>query len=412
MSASARKPALGFICVTMVLLMFGYGLIIPVLPNLVTQFEGGSIAAGSRSYGNLIGIFALMQFVCSPILGALSDQFGRRRVLLITLTGLSIDYVIMGASRSIAWLYVGRMISGATAGAIATCNAYIADIMPPEKRAQGYGLLNAAFGLGFVIGPVPGGLLGEANLRLPFFVAAGCVLLNLVYGAAVLPESLPVERRRPFQWKRANAVGGLLALRRFRGVLPLASALFITTFASSMLQAIWVLYTGYRFGWSTAQVGTSLAMVGISMAIVQSVLVKPIIARTGERRALILGLGISAIEMTAYGSISQGWMMYLVIVFGSLGGIAGPAAQALMTRQVAADEQGKLQGAVSSLYSLAYIFAPLLASWSFGACIAPAAKFRIPGIAFYEAALLIAVAIPLCWRATRHAREVASPAAA
>jgi DHA1 family tetracycline resistance protein-like MFS transporter len=404
---SPRKPALGFIFVTLVLLILGYGIIIPVLPGLVTKFEGGNIAEGSTYYGTLVGVFACMQFISSPILGSLSDRFGRRRVILIALAGSAIDYVVMGLAPSMAWMFVARIISGATAGALATCNAYIADVTPPEKRAQGYGLVGAAFGLGFIIGPAVGGILGDVTIlhpfyiekgRLPFFVAAVCVGINWLYGALVLPESLPVENRRPFSWLRANPVGSLLALRRFRGVMDLAFMYFIFNFANTMLQSIWVLYTGYRYQWSTREVGLSLTFIGVMAVVVQGGLVRRIISWTGERRGLVLGLLVSGTVLVGYGSATQGWMVYCLVLFGCWGGIAGPSAQSLITKHVPANEQGALQGSLIGLTSLGAIFAPVFATWSFGKCIADGARWHIPGIAFYEASALVVVALVLAWR--------------
>jgi MFS transporter, DHA1 family, tetracycline resistance protein len=393
-----RRPALGFIFVTLVLLVLGFGIIIPVLPGLVTQFNGGSVAKGSDSYGWLVGVFAAMQFVASPVLGSLSDRFGRRKVILLALAGSAIDYVIMGLAPSLGWLFAARVISGMTAGALATCNAYIADVTPPEGRAQGFGIVGAAFGLGFVIGPAIGGLLGQVNLRLPFFVAAGCVGINWLYGAFVLPESLAAANRRPFSWKRANPVGSLLALRRFRGVVDLAWMYFIYMFGNSMLQSIWVLYTGYRYHWSTMQVGLSLTFIGVMAVVVQGGLVKRIIAWTGERRGLVIGLLISAFVMAAYGTATEGWMIYCLVLIGAWGGIAGPSAQALITKHVPANEQGALQGSLSGLVSLAGVFAPILAAWSFGKGIADGAHWHLPGVAFYEAAALMLVALGLAFR--------------
>jgi MFS transporter, DHA1 family, tetracycline resistance protein len=397
-SPAPRKPAVGFIFVTLVLLMVGVGIIIPVLPGLITQFKGGSVAEGSDSYGSLVGVFAAMQFVASPVLGSLSDRYGRRRVILLALTGSAIDYLVMGFAPNMAWLFVARMISGATAGSLAACNAYIADVTPPERRAQAYGLVGAAFGIGFVIGPAIGGFLGQFGLRLPFFAAAGCVGINAMYGAFFLPESLPPETRRPFSWKRANPVGSLLALRRFRGVVDLAWMYFIFNFANTMLQSVWVLYTGWRFGWTTLQVGLSLAYIGVLAIVVQGGLVKRIIAWTGERKGLVIGLGISAIAMAGYGTVTKGWMLYALATFGALGGIAGPSAQALLTKHVPANEQGALQGSLSGLTSLAYIFGPLIAAWSFGKCIADSATWHIPGIAFYESSVCILIALALAFR--------------
>jgi DHA1 family tetracycline resistance protein-like MFS transporter len=405
-----RKPALGFIFVTLVLLMLGVGIIIPVLPELIKDFKGGSVAEGSSSYGWLVGAFATMQFVASPILGSLSDRFGRRKVILLALTGSAIDYVVMGLAPNMVWLFIARMISGATAGSLAACNAYIADVTPPGKRAQAYGLVGVAFGLGFVIGPAVGGLLGQVSHRLPFFAAAGCVAVNALYGAFVLPESLSVENRRPFSWARANPVGSLLALRRFRGVVDLAWMYFIFNFANTMLQSVWVLYTGYRFGWTTLQVGMSLTYVGVVAVVVQGGLVKRIIAWTGERRGLVLGLLVSAVAMAGYGTVPKGWMFYVLGTIGGLGGIAGPAAQALLTKHVPPNEQGALQGSLSGLTSLAYVFGPAISAWSFGMCIAEHAVVHLPGIAFYEASACILVALALALRSFKLDDQLAARA--
>jgi DHA1 family tetracycline resistance protein-like MFS transporter len=397
-ATTPRKPALGFIFVTLVLIMLGVGIIIPVLPALVTQFKGGDISAGSQSYGWLIGIFGAMQFIASPILGSLSDRFGRRKVILVALVGTAVDYTIMGWAPTLGWLFVGRTISGITAGALATCNAYVADVTPPEKRAQGYGLVGAAIGLGFIIGPSIGGLLGNQNPRLPFFVAAGCVAVNALYGAFVLPESLLPENRRNFSWRRANPVGALLAMRRFRGVLDLAWMYFIFMFGQSMLQTIWALYTNYRFHWLPRDVGISLTFIGVTTVVVQGGLVKRIIGWTGERKGLVTGLLVSAAAMAGYGSATQGWMMYAIMLFGAVAGISGPAAQALITKHVPPSEYGAIQGSLSRLQSLSYVFAPVLGAWSFGSCIAAGARWHVPGITFYEASALMLVALALALR--------------
>jgi DHA1 family tetracycline resistance protein-like MFS transporter len=397
-ATTPRKPALGFIFVTLVLIMLGVGIIIPVLPALVTQFKGGDISAGSQSYGWLIGIFGAMQFIASPILGSLSDRFGRRKVILVALVGTAVDYTIMGWAPTLGWLFVGRTISGITAGALATCNAYVADVTPPEKRAQGYGLVGAAIGLGFIIGPSIGGLLGNQNPRLPFFVAAGCVAVNALYGAFVLPESLLPENRRNFSWRRANPVGALLAMRRFRGVLDLAWMYFIFMFGQSMLQTIWALYTNYRFHWLPRDVGISLTFIGVTTVVVQGGLVKRIIGWTGERKGLVTGLLVSAAAMAGYGSATQGWMMYAIMLFGAVAGISGPAAQALITKHVPPSEYGAIQGSLSGLQSLSYVFAPVLGAWSFGSCIAAGARWHVPGITFYEASALMLVALALALR--------------
>jgi DHA1 family tetracycline resistance protein-like MFS transporter len=397
-SAPTRQPALGFIFVTVVFSVLGFGLLIPVLPELVKQFQGGNVAEGSHSYGTLISVFALMQFIGSPILGSLSDRFGRRKVILIALVGSSIDYVVMANAPNLTWLFVARMIAGLTAGVLATANAYVADVTPPEKRAHGFGLIGAAFGIGFIIGPLIGGLLGSVNLRLPFWAAAGCAALNWLYGFFVLPESLDPAHRREFSWKRANPVGAVLALRRFPAVLGLAWSYFILTLAQTMLFSIWVLYTGYRFHWGPAQVGWSLMFVGVISALVQAGLAKRVIARIGDIRGIILGLLLSITAQTLYGLATEGWMIYAIIVFGSCAGIAGPAMQSYITKHVPANEQGAVQGIYSGLASLAGIPGPLIATWSFSWAIAAGNPIHLPGITFFEGATLVLLALVLAVR--------------
>jgi DHA1 family tetracycline resistance protein-like MFS transporter len=401
MSAStARQPALGFIFVTLVLAMLGGGLVIPVLPGLVTQFEGGDIAEGSHWYAWIIGAFALMQFIGSPIIGALSDRYGRRRVLLIALAGSSIDYVIMALAPNVGWLLVARMISGLTAAVLPTANAYVADVTPPEKRAHAFGLLGAAFGLGFVLGPVIGGLLGQFSLRLPFWAAAGFAMLNFCYGAFVLPESLKPENRRAFDWRRANPFSALLALRRFPAVLGLAGTHLIFWLAQTLLHATWVLYMGYRFHWSTGQIGGSFALVGVCSALVQAVLVKRLLPSLGERRAVAIGFTLAIVAYLAYGLSTQGWMIYATIVFASLSGIAGPALQSYISRHVPANEQGSVQGAFASLTSVAYVIGLPAGAWSFAAAVAPGSVWPV-GIAFFESTVLMVLALALAMRSFR-----------
>lgn len=404
MSAPApvgRKPALGFIFVTVVLTVLGFGLLIPVLPELVREFRGGDVSAGSHSYGWLVSIYALMQFAGAPILGALSDRFGRRKIILVALAGAGLDYAAMALAPSLTLLFVARMVGGLTAGLMSTANAYVADVTPPQKRAQSFGLIGAAFGLGFIIGPLIGGLLGHVDLRLPFWAAAGCTALNWLYGCFVLPESLPPEKRRAFSWKRANPIGALLALRRFPTVLGLAQSFFILTLAQMMLFSIWALYTTHRYGWDPRHVGLSLMLVGICAAIVQAGLARRIIGRLGERRAVILGLLASAIAQTLYGLATESWMAYSIIVLGSFAGIAGPAMQSYITQRVPPDEQGAVQGIYSGLASLAGIPGPLLATWTFGWAIAPERSVHVPGLPFFMAATLAITALTLAVRSFR-----------
>ncbi|HUG10541.1 MAG TPA: TCR/Tet family MFS transporter [Opitutaceae bacterium] len=401
--ATSRKPAAIFIFITLVIAIMGIGLILPVLPGLVTEFEGGDVAQASHVYGWLVGIFAMMQFLGSPILGALSDRFGRRRVILISLAGSAVDYVVMALAPTLAWLFVARAVAGLTAGILATTNAYVADVTPPEDRAKAFGMVGAAFGLGFILGPAFGGLLGEFGLRVPFWAAAGLAALNCLYGVFVLPESLTPENRREFKWSRANPVGTLLALRRFPAVFGLAGAHFIMSVAQMMTHSVWVLFMGFRFGWTTLEVGASLAVAGATSIVVQAGLVKPIIGRIGERRGFVLAGCVAIVAMTAYGFATHGWMIYAILVFASIAGIGGPALQSYITRHVPPDEQGSLQGAFASLMSVAGIVGPPIAALSFGWAIDPANTIHIPGLPFFESAVLLAIAVALAVRSFNRA---------
>lgn len=399
--APARAPAIGFIFVTLTLAMTGFGLLIPVLPKLTVELNGGDLTEGSHAYGWLVSCYALMQFVGSPILGSLSDRFGRRRIILIATAGSAIDYVIMANAPTLTWLFLARIIAGFTAGVLATANAYIADVTPPEKRAGAFGLLGGAFGIGFVIGPVLGGLLGQIDLRLPFWVAAGFSAANWLFGYFVLPESLAPEHRRPFSWRRANPVGAFAALKRLPSVLGLAESYFILMFAQNMLFSTWALYTDHRYGWTPLWIGLSLMVSGLLSGFVQAVLVRRIVPALGETRAVVLGMSISCAGQLAYGLAPHGWMIFAIIGVTSFAGISGPALQSYVTRHVPPTEQGAVQGVFAGLMSLAGIFAPMLATWSFGWAIAPDSAVYLPGIAFFEAALLVGLALWLAVRAFR-----------
>jgi len=406
-SPSPRQAGVGFIFVTLVIAIVGFGLLIPVLPKLVVQLNGGDLASGSYTFGWIISIYALMQFVGSPILGSLSDRFGRRRIILIATAGSTIDYVIMALAPNLVWFFLARTIAGFTAGVLSTANAYIADVTPPEKRAAAFGLLGAAFGVGFIIGPVAGGVLGNIDLRLPFWVAAGCSAVNWLYGFFVLPESLKPENRRNFEWKRANPIGALVALRRFPAVLALAESYFILMLGQVMLQSTWALYTDYRYQWSPLQIGLSLMFVGVATGLVQAALIKKIVARLGETRSVIAGLGLSIFSQVCYGLATQGWMIYVIICVGCFAGIAGPALQSYITKHVPANEQGGVQGILAGLASLAGIPAPFIASHAFGWAIAPGRAYHVPGIAFFVGAALTAFALFLVIRSFR--KDAAAP---
>lgn len=408
-SSPVRQPAVGFIFVTLTLAITGFGLLIPVLPKLIVQFQGGDLTSGSHSYGWLVSIYALMQFIGAPILGSLSDRFGRRRIILIATAGSAIDYVIMAGAPTLAWLFVARIIAGFTAGVYATANAYLVDITPPEKRAGAFGLLGAAFGIGFVVGPVAGGLLGEIDLRLPFWVAAGCSAVNWLWGLLVLPESLPPANRREFSWARANPLGALLALKRLPAVLGLTESYFILMLAQTMMFSLWALYTAYRFHWSPAEVGLSLMYTGILSGFVQAVLVKKIVPRLGDTRSVVVGLSVTALAYLGYGLAQHGWVIYVIMIFACFAGLSGPALQSYISKHVPANEQGAVQGVFAGLASLAGIPGPFIATWSFGWAIAPDSWLHLPGIAFFEASLLIALAL---WLALRSFRRDAARAPA
>ena len=400
-----RKPALGFIFVTLLLDILGLGLIIPVLPKLIESFSNNDIQAAASTYGILIAVFALMQFVFSPILGGLSDKYGRRPVILISLLGSGLDYLLLAFAPSLGWLFVGRVIAGITAANITTVTAYIADVSPPEKRAQNFGIVGAAFGLGFIIGPLIGGLLGNVGLRVPFLVVAVITLFNWLYGFFVLPESLSKENRREFEWKRANPLGSLTGLQRFPIVLRLTIASVFTFLAQNVLQSVWVLYTQYRYGWASDQVGISLALVGLSAGIVQGVLVGKVVKRIGERKAVIISLSFSILSFILYGSATQGWMFYVIPLIGAIGGISGPSTQSIISKSIPPNEQGAVQGALSSFNALTGIAGPLIGTAVFSYFIGNTAPFQLPGAPFYVSALLIGISLALIVNTFRQVPE-------
>ncbi len=405
-SAGARRPAVMFIFVTLLLDVLGFGLLIPVAPKLVQGLlnggAGGTEQQAAPFVAGLMATYAFMQFVFAPVLGALSDRFGRRRVLLISLLGSALDYFAMALAPSLAWLFVTRVINGISGASMTVCNAYIADVTPPEKRAAAFGLIGAAFGIGFVIGPLMGGVLGDIHLHLPFYVAGALTLFNWFYGLLVLPESLaPDKRSKRWELSRLNPVGALAALGRYPVVLGLAGALFLLNLAMFGLHATWVLYTGLRYGWDAKAVGLSLAVVGIGAAIVQGGLARRIIPALGERASLLIGLLIGSAAYAAYGLATHGWMIYIIIAFASIGGIAGPAGQSLITRSVRADEQGAVQGALTSLQSLAQIGGPLIAGAVFAWFTREGARPYLPGASFLLGALLALAGTVVAWWVTR-----------
>jgi DHA1 family tetracycline resistance protein-like MFS transporter len=399
--AEPRQAAVLFILVTVMLDVLSFGIIIPVLPKLVEQFSSGDTAQAAEIYGLMATAWALMQFVCSPIQGALSDRFGRRPVVLLSNLGLGLDYVFMALAPNVAWLFVGRTISGIASSSFSTAGAYIADVTPVEQRAAAFGKMGVAFGLGFVLGPAVGGLLGATDPRLPFWGAAATSLVNACYGYFVLPESLPRENRMAFAWRRANPVGSLVLLRSHHELFGLAAANFLMNLAHVVLPSVAVLYLGYRYGWGSAAVGLTLAAVGTCAMIVQGGLVKPITLKYGERRTLRAGLLCGAIGFSVYGCAPYGWIYCLGIPIMSFWGLAAPAMQALMTRRVSPSEQGQLQGAIASLVGIAGLIGPSLFTQTFAFFIGPQTVWHVPGAPFLLASILLLLAMTIAWRTTK-----------
>jgi DHA1 family tetracycline resistance protein-like MFS transporter len=384
-----RRAAVAFIFVTVVLDMLALGMVIPVLPHLIESFLAGDTAKAAHVYGLFGSVWALMQFVSMPVLGGLSDRFGRRPVILLSNLGLGLDYVLMALAPNLRWLFVGRIISGITAASVSTAMAYIADVTPAERRAQAFGMTGMAFGIGFILGPALGGVLGSVDARLPFWAAAAFSLANAAYGFFVLPESLPRERRRAFSWRRANPVGSLRFLRAHREVAGLASAAFLSMFAHCVLPAVFVLYAGYRFHWDAKAVGLALAGVGAVSALVQGLGVGPLVRRFGERSIMLAGLTAGAFGFLVYALAPSSRVFLLGLPIVSLWGLTGPAAQGLLTRRVGPDAQGELQGAMGSLQGIATMIGPTVFASTFAWSIDASTRVQMPGAAYALAAALL-----------------------
>jgi MFS transporter, DHA1 family, tetracycline resistance protein len=394
-AAPARgRRAVGFILVSVCLDVLSLGVMIPALAPLIQTMEGGDAAAAGAYMGVFAMTWAFAQFVASPVLGALSDRFGRRPVILISLFGLAFDYVLMALAPNLAWLFLGRVISGLTAASFATASAYIADITPPEQRAQRFGLVGAAWGVGFIVGPAIGGWLGDIDVRAPFWGAAALTFLGAMYGLFVLPESLPRENRSPFSWQKANPLGTLAFLRGHRDLVPLASVSFLLQLAHNVLPVVYVLYAVNRYGWDLKTTGIGLAVFGIVNILVQGVLVKHVVGRIGEWGALFTGLVFGGVGFAAMGLAPNGTLFMLAAPVFGLIGLFGPGYQGLATRRVSATEQGRWQGANSSLMGLAGVIGPLLFGYAYAWEVSPDG-LGLPGAAFYLAAGLHAAAVLL-----------------
>jgi MFS transporter, DHA1 family, tetracycline resistance protein len=400
--SQSRTPALIFIFLTMLIDVVGFGLIIPVLPKLLEEMTGGDLSTASRWGGWLMFSYAAMQFVFSPIIGGLSDRYGRRPVILAALFAFGIDFIISGLAPSIWWFFLGRLLAGITGATFTSGMAYIADISPPEKRAQNFGLVGAAFGMGFIIGPLIGGVVSYYyGIRAPFFVAAGLALLNWLYGYFILPESLAPENRRPFDWKRANPIGSLLNLRRYPLILSLVASLVCIYVAGHANQSTWTYITMEKFSWDERMVGYSLAFVGLATGIVQGGLTRILIPKLGEHRSVYIGLGLYAVGFVLFAFATQGWMMFAFMVPFSLGGLAGPSLQGIISGQVPPNEQGELQGALTSLISLTSIVGPLLMTNLFAHFTAPTTPIHFAGAPFLMGAVLSLLSMLLAIRSLR-----------
>lgn len=389
----SNKPAVKFIFITLLLDVLGFGLLIPVGPSLVKGLMNGGAGGGTDEgaapiVAGLMSTFYTMSFLFAPLLGVLSDRYGRRPVILISLLGSGLDYFAMALAPSIAWLFVTRAINGLTGASFIVASAYVADVTPPEKRSAAFGMIGAAFGLGFVIGPLAGGLLGSIDIHLPFYAAGGLTILNWLYGYFVLPESLPPERRSPIKLSRCNPVGAYWNLGKYPLVLGLAAALFLLNISQFMLHATWALYTEHRYGWSQLLIGLSLFTVGVTAAIVQGGLARKLIPKLGEPRAVLMGVAIGSLAYIGYGLVPHGWMIFVIIAAGSIGGIGQPACQSIITSSVDPREQGTVQGALSSMTSLAGIVGPLIGGGVFAYFISDHAPANLPGASFLLSGLL------------------------
>lgn len=402
------RAAFAFIFITITLDMLALGIIVPVLPKLIVAFEGGDVAHAARIVGVFGFAWSAMQFLASPVVGAMSDRFGRRPIVLLSNFGLGLDYLVMAMAPSVAWLFAGRIISGITSSSFPTASAYVADVTPPEQRAAKFGLLGAAFGLGFIIGPAVGGVLGDIDLRLPFWVAGGLSLANAAYGYFILPESLPPEKRARVPWRVANPLGSLSFLRAHPELLALGATFFLYYFAHEVYPTLFVLYGDYRYAWSARDLGLTLALFGLGSTITSAFLIGPIVKRIGERNAMILGLSLSATSALVIALAYTGTLFFLSIPLASLGGLSTPSLMSIASRQASETEQGRLQGALGSLQGIAMMVAPLVLTQLFSVSIQRGGQ-PLAGVPFAFTSLVLLAALLLAARATRTGRTTPVP---
>ena len=386
-----KQAAIGFIFITMLLDVIGWGIIIPVIPKLIKELINADVSEAAKYGGWLTFAYAFTQFVFAPIVGGLSDKYGRRPIILISLFGFAIDYLFLSIAPTILWLFVGRIVAGITGASITTASAYIADVSTPENRAKNFGMIGAAFGLGFVIGPVIGGLLGQYGSRVPFVAAGVLCLLNFLYGYFVLPESLKIENRREFDWKRANPIGSFKSLKRYPELVKLVLILFLVYVASKAVEGNWSFFTMYKFGWDEKMVGISLGVVGILVSIVQGGLVRFINPKLGNKKSVYVGLGLYTLGMFLFAFASQSWMMFAILVPYCMGGIAGPAIQAMVSADVKPNEQGEISGTLTSIMSVAAIIGPPLMTGIFYYFTHANAPFQFAGAPFVLGGILMLI---------------------
>ena len=389
----AGRRAVAFVFVTVLINAMGIGIILPVMPDLIRELTDLPLGAAALWGGYLSFVYALMQFVFGPALGNLADRLGRRPVLLVSLFTMAVDYVIMGLAPSLWLLFAGRVLAGIAGATHSTANAFIADISAPDRRAQNFGLIGAAFGVGFIAGPLIGGLAGELGTRAPFFVAAALALVNFLWGALVLPETLEPENRRRFDWRRANPLGAARQIARMPMVAWFFVALFLYDLAHFAYPAVWSFYTKEAFAWTNAEIGLSLAIVGVSFAVAQGWLIRIVVPRLGEARTAFWGFVVSIAGLVLFGIVTEDWMLYVIIPFTGLGALITPAMTALMSRRVPPDAQGELQGALSAVLGVTLIISPVLMTQIFGHFTSAAAPVYLPGAPFLGAAVLMALAL-------------------
>ena len=397
MKKNQKQAAIGFIFITMLIDITGWGIIIPVIPKLIEELIHGDISEAAKIGGWLTFAYAITQFVFAPLIGNLSDKYGRRPIILISLFGFALDYLFLSVAPTIEWLFVGRIIAGITGASITTASAYIADVSTNENRAKNFGMIGAAFGLGFIIGPVIGGLLGHYGPRVPFYAAAGLCFLNFLYGFFILPESLDKSHRRNFEWKRANPVGALLNLKKYPQLIGLVSAIFILYVGSHAVQSNWSYFTMYQLKWDETMVGISLGVVGILVALVQGVLIRWINPRLGNEKSIYVGMALYAIGMFLFAFSTQTWMMFAFLIPYCLGGIAGPALQAVVSADVPKTEQGEIQGTLTSLMSASAIVGPPMMSMVFYYFTHEGAPFQFAGAPFILGGILMLVSAVIAY---------------